>query len=312
MPDSMLASVRSVSATSTTSTLKPYQGEYRGLVVGEGTEYHIEGAVDGLYSVEMRSGDRAVPRGHGYIRGPDYANARTVVIPLTVVGAPHSFDVHDRLNTIRSTFVPTPEDEHWLSWWPLPYGQTIALSGRVTRLGMTYSAKSAREGVWRSVVQFRAADPFLYSGESYAAVVPIFGIGDSGGFDLPTELPLDLAAAVPIRENIHNVVTVGRRPAIPVLYPGTTLSTVRVDNVTTGASIQIDTAVPQGDTLVADMHSYMRSLPGPHIHIDGSTRFSDWQQPRIPFALAPGDNVMEFTTDGVDVVCLFTWRDVWL
>lgn len=290
--------------------LRAYQGQYRGLRFGEGTEYHIEGEIAGLLESIMRSGDRPVPRGHGSIQGPDYAEPRRVIFPLLVVGTPHSDELQDRISLVRSTFLPTPNEQHDLRWNFL--GVTYRLGGRVVRQRVQYGPKNAREGRYRATVEWLAADPFIYADAEHSEIVPIFTVEEAGGFDLSTELPIDMVSAILSRKNLRNEGTFPSYPLIRFQNNGSTASWVQVDNVSTGESLRVETTLATGQTLVCDMHGYVRSASGPHIHIDEQSRFGDWQHPRTPFQLQSGDNLIEFTTDGTDVVCRFSWRDTWL
>lgn len=289
--------------------LAPYQGEYRGLVFGQDTEYHVQG-LEGILEAIMRTGDRPVPRGHGYIQGPDYAEARTVLMSITVVGQPHSEQLRQDLALVRSTFLPTPDAEHTLRWNLV--GTVYQFRGRVVRSKIEYSPKAAREGHYHITAEWRAADPFIYGDAEHTEVVPIFSVEDPGGFDLPTELPIDMAAGTFTRKNLRNEGTQLAYPVVRFQTDSGAMSWVEATNLTHSETLRIETPVPLGDILVANMHSYTRSLPGPHIHIDNVSRFGAWQQPRIPIALHPGDNLVEFNTDATAATCRFTWRDTWL
>ena len=291
-------------------SLSIYQGEYRGLVIGADTPYHLEGPIEGLLGSVMRVGDRAVPRGHGYIQGPDYAEERTVFFPFVVIERPHSPLLRSLLSNLWTAFVPTPEEEHWLRWNLL--GETRAWRGRVVRNQFEYGPENARTGVFRSFVEFIAADPFIYSDEEYSVIVAEQTVLDRGGFDLPADLPLDLGLRIVSQSNIHTDGNTTTWPVIRFQNNGSTASFVQLVNRTTGVTLRVNSTIPTGDTLVVDMYGYQRSSAGPHISIDGASRFGDWQHPRTPWGLAPGDNVVEFTTDGDDVVCRVTWRDAWL
>ncbi len=277
--------------------------------MGEGTEYMIEQGLSGVLDSRMRVGDRATPRGHGFIRGADYADARIIVFTFTISGVPHSERLDDLISNVRTVWAPTPETDHDLLWNLI--GTTYMMRGRVTRLNIEYSSKSAREGRYRATVEWRGVDPFIYEGDEQSMVVPIFdSVG--GGFDLATDLPLDMTGAIGLTSNLRNEGGFDAYPVIRFQNNGPQLSWVDVFNESTGVSLRIDTPVQMGQILVVDMFGYQRGDAGPAIHIDGSSRFGDWTQPRTPSALAPGDNVVRFTTDGTDVVCRFTWRSTWL
>lgn len=271
--------------------LQPYQGWWAGLVWGEGTEYHIEANIDGLLDFESRLSDVPIPQAHGEIPLGRWATGRIVTLPFRIFGGR---DNHaDRRDDWFNAFsADNPTLEEWLIFRALE--RTYMARARVVRRKIELSPEGARVFASHAVVELKMTDPRLYDGVQWVQgdVVPT-GAAEGGGFDLEVELALDMSAATGgtfVATNTGNTVAY---PLIRVNNPigaGSSVTSVTITNETHSESAQVDTTIAVGQTLEIDFDALIRAQPGPHIHIDGVSRFGDWQHPRMPWGIHPGDN----------------------
>ena len=135
--------------------LSMYQFEINGLIMGDGTALLVESEVSGLFDVSMRFADRPIPRADGDVAAPLYAAATTIVMPLRVLAAPHSDEMHRLLVAIETA--TATRAELWLRWRMAVV--TWRRRIRVTRRVITAEPTSSRIGCLAghlSVVLFRS------------------------------------------------------------------------------------------------------------------------------------------------------------
>jgi len=288
--------------------LDPFQGEYRGLVFGEGTDLIIDGQLEGLVSVETRAQDKPIPRSDGAFPAIDYAKAETVTFPLAIVAAPGTTRLADLINDTSRTFRLTRGDTHWFRWHGA-YG-IRRWRARPARFAVAENPEAARSGIWRARVALALADPRGYSDDFSTRTVHLFtpDAGGAAGWELPaTDLPLDITAEQQSRAGgIVTIYNQGTADAWPIIqfqnldYQEAFKITLR--NLDTGEHITIETALAEGQTLVADMDALVRGDQGPHVSIDGATRYGQWTPPRQPFRLAPGQNRLRLDAEGSTII----------
>jgi len=169
------------------------------------------------------------------------------------------------------------------------------------------------------MVRFTAADPRIYGSDETNRQLPIFD-ATSGGTnyaddfdDYNVDFTVDTSTEIVMRNN-------GDANAYPtVRFYGPvsgTLTEVKLTNTTTSGELEITAALLTGQLLTADMRRIVAADPGadPYIHLDGSSRYSDWTLPRTPFYLQPGDNHLRFEVTGstTNARCVVGFHDTWL
>jgi hypothetical protein len=165
------------------------------------------------------------------------------------------------------------------------------------------------------VVALTCADPRIYSAELHTELVPVFS-PSGGGADYPVDGDKDFTSGTSAEVVVSNAGAADAWPTLRFHGPrdGGTLTAVELTNRTTGTVLGIVTAVGAGQVLTVDMRALVTGNGDLVVGIDGSSRYGSWQQPRTPFALAPGDNVLRLEVTGTtqDAPCIVTWRDTWL
>jgi hypothetical protein len=285
--------------------LEPFQGYWNGLIFGEGTDWYVS-QIDELLAYVSRSSDVSIPQSDGEMASGRWAAGRVVTLPFIIFG---DGEYTQRRNEWIAAFdAADPFAQRWLAF--RDGGDIHMVRGRVVRRRADQTAAAARAHATPAVVEVKLVDPRVYDGDAWLQTefVP-FEATDSGGFELPAELPLDMAA---MSGGDLEAVNTGNTYAYPVIritnQPGSgNLTELVLTNNTTGAVFEIATVVTEGATLVIDMDALIRADQGPHIHIDGSSRYPDWVPPRLPWGLAPGANFITATHVGGDPLLRLDW-----
>lgn len=292
--------------------MTPFTFAYRGVTFGEGTDILVEAEVDGLRSVSVASGSRPAPQFDGAIPGRHVVRPLNVVFPLRVFGRMGDGTLESRLGSVNAAFQPHPTTE-----FPLDvklFEDEWVIYARPIKRREVVGPRSYSSGAVPYRVALERTDPFWYGPTVHSVSLPVYSL-TGGGFDLPTDLPLDLGAAT---EETATAVNGGNADAYPLLRFQVAASAVgqvdgvTVTNETSGDDpLDLDVTVVAGQTLHVDMFAYVRATRGVDpIHIDGASRLSGWQHPRTPFRLVPGSNRLRLEVAGtVEPSALVTFRD---
>lgn len=295
-------------------TLADLQYSYRGLTFGEGCTVMVQSS-DGFEGFEVRDSDSDQPRGDGGIRGLDYSSARLVAITLTLAELEdRDGSIYEALwSSVRSTFRPSRFADYELAFKRPGQPERII---RCRPISLTRSEEYLKfNRVGQAPVVLRAADPRIYSTVLHTGSVPLYTGPSAAGTDLPIELGVDFA---PGARSEFVAANAGNADAYPVIrfYGPTsgTVTAVTLTNTTTGQALNIDTAIPSGQILQADMDAAATAANRELVTLNDTTKYGDWRLPRIPFAIAPGSNTLKFTASGTstNAVCRLQWRDTWL
>lgn len=270
-----------------------------GKLFGYGTDVDVV-SVEGLESIEMRTGIRELPREDGSVPGLHLASSKTPIFEVEVIGSDEWEDVKSHLSPSR-----TAEGElHWK--WP-DQSQKF-MRARVLRLtdhqdGLTQNRRP-------SSVAFEAADPRYYSVAIESIMLGEFN-PSGGGIDWEIDWEVDWGSAAGQDVVATNLGKSFAYPVVKFFGPGTgTCTAVLLTNLTTGVELEIITAITSGQVLTADMDARIRGTGGRVIDLDGASRYGDWQLPRDTFYLQPGDNVLRLEVNGTstDVTASVSWR----
>lgn len=294
-------------------TLGDRQRSFNGYLFGYPEPFTIV-SEEGLDDLDIRDGDREFPLDDGSIPGVHLVNSKIVILRLVTVGDRETIeanladlDVATRVmrdNEGQYVFKQPGRDERFIRARPI----------RRTRA----RTQETEHGPVFVDVAFKAADPYTYSTSVTSVVIPVYSL-TGGGFDWPIiDWPIDLN---PATEQVAIAFNSGNSNAYPLLRvqrPVGSVGTVNgftVINETTDVTFDMDVVITAGQTLYADFFAYVHSSRGVDpIHIDGSTRFSGWNHPRVPLYLAPGSNTIRLVIDGnaADTTALITFRDTYL
>lgn len=326
--------------------LDDLQWSYRGLTFGAGTDIHVN-AAEGFEGFEVRMSDSDLPRGDGGIRGVDYVDVRTISFELLLLGLTGAdLGYEEYWAQIREAFRPSREGDFPLTF-KRPGQPERVIYCRPVQLLRKEDYRGYNALGFPPVV-LRAVDPRIYAAEARSLIVPVYTATETG-FNLPAEFPFDFTGGQRVEAVALNNGTAPAYPLVrfyhpdtlsePVYYPaddiypsedifpnepdstggdtGTaagTIDWVKLTNTTTGAVLEIETPVVDGQILIADMTAAVTGAPRLVVSMDDSSRYGAWKLPRADFALAPGSNVLRFEVSGTTTTarCHVQWSDTWL
>lgn len=288
--------------------LTDYQLKYNDLTLGRNTRYGIK-SVHGLFDIDVDSGSVPIPRGDGNIPGEDFLTAKNIEIELIVEAEKQSQTMADRINNVRLAF--QRQDKPIELYFKKPGEPEQFVLARPTGRAIQEDTQS-EHGIKPITIRLHAADPRLYSTDSHSLSMGVHEI-DSGGTEFSMEFDAEFTAT-----NTTNVVrNEGNAKAYPILSFGGpedagTIDAVKIINETTGQEIEITATILDGQTLKADMLSYIRADGNQVIGLDGASRYADWVLPREPFYLQPGDNILRYEISAgtsTESTVTITWFD---
>lgn len=287
-----------------------YQIKFKELVIGRDTPYGIR-SVRGLFDVDVDSGSVPIPRGDGNIPGEDFLKAKNVEIELGIEGPKQSDSLAGFIRDIRETFKREDSDgSPEPLYFKVPGNEEQFIRVRNINIAIQDDVQS-EHGLKPISVRLHAADPRLYGTDSNSDVLNIHE-PDSGSIDFGLDFGLDFESAG-LDVVIHNAGTAKAYPILRFFGPtdAGTVTGVTIINETTGQEIEIQSDILTDQILRADMPAYIRADGNQVIGIDGSSRYGDWQVPREPFYLQPGDNVLryEITGTSAESVVNIIWFD---
>jgi hypothetical protein len=289
-------------------TLEDFQYSYGGrITVGADTAYEAV-IVDGLEGFTARDGDKDLPRGHGDAKGKHYSAARQPMVVVELIGEDEDA-LQARIDEVLDAFVIEEDDLEEFTW--RHPGQDERLI-RVRPLSVVTN-REAETGLVATVkIALKAPDPRIYSAAEHDLAVPLY-TPSSGSIDYPvTNYPVNWPAGVAIEVVAHNAGNADAYPLVQFYGPSSgTCTGVLLRNQTTTEQLEVATDIASGQILAFDGTAYVTGSGDQVLGLDGSSRYGDWVQPRTPFRLVPGDNVLRFTIDGTATAmsCRLTYRD---
>jgi hypothetical protein len=165
-------------------------------------------------------------------------------------------------------------------------------------------------------VKLKAADPRVYSRAELTDTMSVYDPSGAGGMDFDKDGVTDYVADGTAGE--ITALNSGNADAYPLLRihgpPTGTMTGATVQNITTGgeAVFTFGSGLIATDIFTADFRR-MVTLDGgdvPYVNLNGANRYGEWNLPRIPFTLAPGENVLRFIVTGTttDANAVMVWR----
>lgn len=292
------------------AAITDYQWRYGDLTMGRGTDYGIR-AVSGLEDLSIRSGSIPTPRRDGSIQADHFVSSREIIMEITVAGVKDSQARADALAALYKQFgradVPVSLSFKEPGYarrhiWCRPIGRSVPRNP---------SSAFLRASSFRLI----AEDPRIYSVDTKTGIMDVYDSA-TGGFDFAADFPEDFTISAATTEvNIKNEGDADAYPVITVFGPPTgTLTALEITNTRNGDVLDIDVTLVIDQILTIDMRAYITANGDDIIALDGSTRFGDWQTPRIPLRISPGDNVLRFEITGTstDAKATVVMQDTWL
>lgn len=298
LPQRTITSGSTVAARIGPSNYQYRLGGWSGLLIGSGTEFHVEGT-EGLGGMEVRTSDDDLPRGDGALRGIDLESARTMMFQLNIGKGRQ--DVELNMDTLMRALRPQ-RDEDWELIWRHPT-QPLKMM-RVRPVNIMRNRDKTQLIYAKQAFTLRAADPRHY-----------------GAIPKEVRIPVSTDENNPITTPVVNI---GNLPAFPIITikkptGSTPVNRIRLVNATALVTFDVQLVLQRGSTLVGDMEAYNTGAARSIITLDGQSKYGSWQLPREPFRIEPDPtgfgafNQVYLITDppGQAIECTLQYRDTW-
>ena len=269
--------------------LSNYQISYRGVVLGDGTNYDLI-TLEGLHDIKIRDTDRDNPRSHGLVPGRHSADWGLIRCNLEVRGTAGSFAHEDDVIALMDALSPDrfegPDETQDQLTFQFPGEDEKFLFARPIR----------RSRIRRSDSEFGLAGVRFelkqYDPRTYSTTEDNSGVQTGGSFV---------------------VVNNGGARAYPILeFKVDTLGGMTLNNTTNGDQFSVDGFPANEAGITADMGRWIRGRGDLLIVFKGSTNhYPKWQIPRDPFTLEPGVNNLTLVVSSNSEMTVKS-RDTWM
>lgn len=258
-------------------TLSVGQMTYNGVTLGPGGIAQIT-SVGGLTGLpNNRSGDVSRPNASGMLAGYDYMGNRPITLTLEVVGSPgSSTTMQSNLNSLRKAFqmnttcgggvygyangVATPQLTYNFGEGSGGVGVNRTVTARVRKfddpVDITFAAGSFQYGLAKVSVLLDAVDPLIYDSVQTSSV----GLSvATGGLAFPLTFPATFGSQSGGFVYATNSGSVAGPVYITISGP---CQNPRIEQQTIGVTVQFNTTLNSGDTLVVDSYAGSAVLNG--------------------------------------------------
>lgn len=286
---------------------------YNGITIGPGGQAQLVD-VNGLTGLPAnRSGDVSRPNADGMLAGYDFMGARTVTIDLEVPVA--------NIETVRQAFLMgrttgggmNPPASQVLVF---NFGQGsggVGVNRQVTArcrkfddtVDVAFAAGNWTAGIVSAAAQLVTVDPLIYDASTQTASVPLST--SSGGFTFPAAFPAGFGSQSGGLITAVNFGTVACPPLLTITGP---CVTPRVQQQTSGVTLQFNTTLNSGDTLVVDCWAGSAILNGTASRLNVLAPGSFI----TAFQIQPGSNTLGFySSDASPTGATLTakWSNCW-
>ncbi len=268
--------------------LSNYQYSYRGVTMGDGTNYDFI-QIEGLHDIKVRDTDRDNTRTHGLIPGRHSADGKLIRATLEVRGTAGSTAHEDDIIALMDALSPDgfedPDETQDQFVFQFPGEDEKFLFARPIR--RTRLRRNDTEfGLATVRFELKQYDPRTYSTteDTSGTQTGSFTVTNNGG-----------ARAYPILE-----------------FKVDTLGGMTLDNSTNGTKFQADGFPANEAAIFADMGRWVRGRGDLLIVFKGAVNhYPKWQIPRDPLTLDPGSNNMELTVSA-NAEMIVKSRDTWM
>jgi len=285
--------------------LTPGMADLDGLELGPGTAYVIT-QLGGFGLPGMRTNDTSRVVADGARVGPDFLTGRDVngVVTLKDDPYPGGDDLAAAADALVGVFAPRRTGLGTLRYWRRGDDAPRRIGVRPRRLDLALDGYWWRNGLAIGVpFSLFAPDPRWYADgqSSLSMVLPTAASGRT--YD--RTYPMAYGGGTSGVETAANVGNVETFPTWTITGP---VVNPRLENVTTGETLEMAITLAVGETLEVDMQERTVLLGGT------ASRYSTIVGAPDFWALAPGGNSVRFAADAYDAAASATivWRSAWL
>lgn len=301
------------------------QGQYNGVAIGPGSAAYAQwNTIKGLTGAPtIRTGNVPRPNNEGMLAGYDFYGERVVEFNLEVTGGGGA-TMQQNLNTVRQGFLksttlgggvnslsPNATRLYFnLGEGNGSVGVTRFISARVEKfeapVDLGWAAGSWQAGISRIGVQMVAVDPRIYDSNIQQATVGLTVA--AGGWTFPWTFPWAFTTSTGTAITAINGGIYACPPYFTITGP---CNNPRVQNQTTGVTLQFNTTLNTGDTLTVDAFSGTAILNGTATRQNTLAAGSYIDT----FLIQPGSNTVAFySSDGTATGAQLTlyWANTWV
>lgn len=280
-----------------------WQMEYRGLLIGDGTEFDFV-RIEGLLDIqEMHTSDRPRLRRHGNHPGDDFLGGRTVTLTMEIYGASQS-ELKTNVSRFLSAFRPGVAESPMAIRVP-GVGDEVSLifarpRRRTSAINTTYAA-----GLASVVVEMHASDPRIYS-------LPLNLLSASpeiisAKLSWPLTWPLVWTSSTNTGGGSIVAVNAGNFPVAPIIRFDGPVTDPRIENTVTSEEIRLNGTIGEGDYIVVDTSRRTILLN------NETSRYSRLDPDSKWFDLYPGPNNLIYRSSvSTTATCTVAWRSAWV
>ena len=279
------------------------QIQWRGLVLGDGTDYHVTSLTGWRELPGVDSGNVARPSRHGSWPGRALAQERTVTVEFNVVPMLPD-DLPGRVaELVANTALSEDGTDEPLVVNDFP--PALVAYGQLVRRSLPQATGYAY-GIASAALQWVCSDPRLYSLDERVVTVlpPTSGVG---GLDYPLAYPLTYGT--PGTSGQAVAFNAGNTPTHPlVVIPGPA-ERPRVINETTGRTLEFDLTLTAADSLTVDCDAGTVRL---NQSADRLYTLTPRSVPVEAWTIPPGRSTIRYQATSAGAAVTLTWRDAYL
>lgn len=307
-------------------TLTSGQMTYAGVLLGPGGSAQIV-SVDGLTGLPTsRNGDVGRPNGQGMLAGYDFMGDRQVTLTLEVTGDPSTgVTLEENLTALRQAFLmstscgggvygmanglATPRLTYNLGEGSGGVGINRQITARCRKFDATvdvaFAAGNFQYGITQAAVLLDAVDPLIYDADVQTASVGLTVA--SGGLTFPLTFPATFGSQSGGFVYATNSGSFACPPYITITGPCTY---PRIEQQTTGVTVQFDTTLNAGDVLAVDAYAGTAILNGVASRLNALAPGSYITQLSVP----PGTSTFGFYSSDASATgasMTVAWANCW-
>ncbi len=261
-------------------------------------------SVEGLGGMPaLRTGDLVIAGRDGQRFGVDRLDPRTVTIEVAIYAFSDA-EFYAAVDALRAAFQPATDTTKLLQF---QFGGIAG--GGVRRLNCRPRALALpiERTYWHEMAvataQLVAADPLIYDDTLSSGETSLPSAGGGMEFDATFDLTF---GAVSQGGTIY-AVNAGTWWAEPLIRVDGPVTNPRVENITTGQTLELDLTVADGEFALFDVAARTVLLNGT------ASRYANLTDDSVWWRLAPGMNEITFRASTPSVAELhLTWRSAWL
>lgn len=267
--------------------------------IGNGTDFKLR-AHDGLRGFpEIRTGDVLRANTDGAFVGTDYLGMRSVFFEVLVKGTDED-DLENNLELLRAAVRPGQRDEYAVSYQKP--GQAVRrFVGRCR--GYQPAGEWREQAAYMSTVRIRfdCTDPRIYSDTENSLEAQLAAAQNGLTFNMTANISFGGVAESGTLAADND----GSYPAPWVATINGPVTTPRIENITSGETLEFEITLATGETLVVDSLFRTVLLGGTASRYSTLTAESEW------FQLAPGQNSVRFAGASGTGTMDLSYRDAW-